>query len=78
MRKIDETLLRVREYVGPKVLRKAQRMESTKISRVCFHGKKNLKVEFKNKFYCITIVTPTSTPMKTPMRQDARTRSKAS
>ena len=60
------------------MLRIAHRMDKIRISRVCFHGKNNVVSRFKNKSYWMTIVMPTMTPMRTPRRQDANTKSKAS
>lgn len=68
----------IRSRAGPKVLRKAHRIERRKISRVCFHGKKNLISRFKNRSYCMTMVKPTRTPMHIPSKHEANTSSRAS
>ena len=60
------------------MLRKAHRMESKKISSVCFHGKYSVVCRPRNKSYCSTIVKPTRTPMKIPSKHEANTKSRAS
>ena len=60
------------------MLRNAQTMEIEKISIVCFHGKKNLVVVFKNRFCCSAMVNPTRTPINIPKRHAANTKSRAS
>ena len=56
----------------------AHMIDSKNISIVCNQGKKNLKSRFINMSYCMTMVEPTTTPIMTPIRQEANTSSSAS
>ena len=60
------------------MLRKAQSMESKKISSVCLQGKYSFVSSLRKRSYCTTIVKPTSTPIMMPRRQEAKTSRRAS
>ena len=85
MKGLNHVILKIAEMdffvsweAGPKVLRNAQRIDKTKISKVCFHGKNSFVWRLRNKSYWMTIVMPTKTPIMIPKRLEAKTRRSAS